>query len=256
MTEVYSVRPELYDKLYGGEGDVSLDFMRWFFDYIELNKSTHKILDMGAGTGRLLIPLTQEGYQIEGHEPFQGMIEQALIKAGESNMEIQIHVGSYQTLSESEKYQLIFGINGTMAYLTKISELEDAFMRIHNALVPGGYFLVDIMNFYSLIKNYKYPEIEELQYGDWKGAALIKHEIDRDGDIWVHKLLLYIEEEGKLKRFEDVHHLGMINMRELKLYARNAGLEFKFNLQSHEDRPDDRKSGNRLIVIFRKPVKT
>ena len=180
------------------------------------------------------------------------MIEQALTKAKESNTEIQIQVGSYQTLSEQEKYQLIFGVNGTMAYLTKSSELEDAFIRIHDALVLGGYFLVDIMNFYSLIKFYKYPEIEELKYDDWRGVALIKHEIDRDLDVWIHKLLLYIEEDGKLKRFEDVHHLGMINLRELKLYARNAGLEFIFNLQSPEDRPDDRKKGNRLIAIFKK----
>ena len=153
---LYTKFPEWYDYLYGQiEPSQSLKFIEWFLEYknIEPKNTQHLILDMGSGTGRILIPLTQQGYQIQGMEPYEGMIRIARKKAHEVNTEIKVTQGSFQTLEASEKFQFIFGLDGTMAYLLSSEEYVHAFKNIYNALRPGGLFLVDLMNFYGLIKH-------------------------------------------------------------------------------------------------------
>jgi SAM-dependent methyltransferase len=262
---LYTNFPEWYDFLYGQitieENSPSLEFIQWFLKYKKLDaKNTNNlILDMGAGSGRILIPLTQQGYNIEGMEPYEGMINVAHKKAKNVDLEITINQGSYQTLSVDEKYQLIFGLNGTMAYLLSSEEFIQAFTNLHKALRPGGIFLVDLMDFYSLIKHYKPPEPREIEIEGKKALLVVSHEIDLNRTTWIHNSRIFFptnenDQEEHIILHEDIHVLSMINLRELQFYAKMAGLEFIENFQSYENRSNDRKSGARLIAVFQKPM--
>ena len=261
---LYTNFPQWYDYLFGQvdiqETSPSLEFIQWFLKYkkLESNNPEHTILDMGSGTGRTLIPLTQQGYTIEGMEPFEGMNEIAYKKAKQVDTSITLTQGSYQTLSANEKYQLIFGLNGTMAYLLSSEDFILAFQNIYNALRPGGLFLVDLMNFYGLIKKYKSPEPQEIDIDGKKALLVISHEIDLDRTTWTHhSRILFssdqINQEQNIVIHEDIHELSMINLRELQFYAKSVGFEYIESFQSYEDRPEARKEGMRLIVVFQKP---
>ncbi len=213
---------------------------------------------MGSGTGRTLIPLTQQGYTIEGMEPYEGMINVAHKKAKQVNTKINVIQGSYQTLSVLEKYKMIFGINGSMAYLLSSEEFVLAFKNIYKALQPGGFFLVDLMNFYGIIKIYKPPEPQEIEIDGKKALLVVSFNIDLNRTTWTHhaRILFVTDEQDEKKEIllhEDIHKLVMINLRELQFYAQLADLNFVENFQSFEDRPNDRKSGPRLIAVFQKP---
>ncbi|PWI48089.1 hypothetical protein CEE45_08675 [Candidatus Heimdallarchaeota archaeon B3_Heim] len=262
---LYTKFPEWYDCLYGQvdiqETSSSLEFIQWFLKYKDLEPKNpgQIILDMGSGTGRTLIPLTQQGYAVEGMEPFEGMIKIAHKKAKQVNTRITVTQGSYQSLSGSDKYQLIFGINGSMAYLLSSDEFSLAFRNIFRALRPGGIFLVDLMNFYGLIKSYKPPEPQNIEIDGKKALYVLSFKIDLNRTTWTHhaRIILSGDEKDDKKKtllYEDIHELSMINLRELQFYAKLAGLNFIENFQSYEDRPYDRKSGIRIIAVFQKPI--
>lgn len=262
---IYAKFPEWYDYIYG-QGDIQesgpdLEFIQWFLTRkkLEPNNPEHMILDMGSGTGRTLIPLTQQGYMIEGMEPFEGMIKASHKKAKQVNTKISVKIGSYQSLSALNEYQLIFGLNDSMAYLLSSDEFLLAFRNIYAALRPGGLFLADMVNFYGLIKNYKYPEPRKLEIGGKKALLVLSHTIDLNRTTWIHHMRILLEEDKSDKKetvilHEDIHELVMINLREIQFYAKMAGLEFVENFQSYEDRPNDRKPGIRLIAVFQKPL--
>ena len=120
-SDIYRNKAALYDYVYGNidslDEDETLEFVKWFLSYHgftteDRNKS---ILDMGCGTGRLLIPLTHQGYSILGMDPYSAMIERATKKAEEKNIEIKIEKGSFQKLEKKESFDLILSINGSMA---------------------------------------------------------------------------------------------------------------------------------------------
>ncbi|MFQ5981469.1 MAG: methyltransferase domain-containing protein [Candidatus Heimdallarchaeota archaeon] len=265
MTEesLYAKFPDWYDDLYGQvesqESSPALEFIQWFLKHkkLEPNNPDHLILDMGSGTGLTLIPLTQQGYMIEGMEPFEGMIDICHKKAKQGNTKIVVNIGSYQTLSEMNRYRLIFGLNGSMAYLLTSDEFLLAFRNILAALCPGGLFLVDMMNFLGLIKNYKCPEPQKLEIGGQEALLVVSHKIDLNRTTWTHHARIVLEDKSSNKEtvlfHEDIHELVMINLRELQFYARMEGFEFIESFQSYEDRPGDRKPGLRLIAVFQKP---
>ena len=47
------------------------------------------IIDLACGTGRLTLPLAEEGYSLIGIDIHEGMLEQAAIKARELNLDIE-----------------------------------------------------------------------------------------------------------------------------------------------------------------------
>jgi hypothetical protein len=192
-------------------------------------------------------------------EPFEGMIDVAHKKAAQVNTKINVVQGSYQTLSTVDKYQLIFGINGSMAYLLSSEEFILAFENICKALHPGGFFLVDLMNFYGIIKSYKPSEPQEIEIDGKKALLVVSYKIDLNRTTWTHHArILFLPDEQEEKKEvllqEDIHELVMINLRELQFYAKLADLTFVENFQSYDDRPTDRKPGSRLIAVFQKPL--
>ena len=250
---IYKQYPELYDYLFGGEKEDELEFLMWIFAFLNLDKSS-PILDMGSGTGRLLLPLTKEGYNVQGMEPYQGMNDIAKNKAKNQEIEVKVENGSFQTLNNEEKYSLIYSINGTMAYLKDINEYEESFSNVARALKPDGFFIVDLMNFFSLIKNYKYPEIQNLVFDKKKILALTNHEVDYENEMWIHKSSIFIQQEDSWNKVDDVHRLNMVNRKELILYGQGAGLEVINIFNSINDRPEIRKGGNRNILVFQKKM--
>jgi len=193
-------------------------------------------------------------------EPFEGMINISHQKAKQVNTQIIVSQGSYQKLLAKEKYQLIFGLGGTMAYLISSQEFILAFKNLYNALRSGGIFLVDLMNFYALIKNYKPPEPKEIEIDGKKCLYVVSYDIDLSQTTWIHHARIFLapsetDQEKKFLLYEDVHELSMINLRELQYYAEIAGLKLIENYQSYEDRPNTRKSGTRLLAVFQKPSK-
>lgn len=255
MTEssIYRKYPELYDLIYGGDDAQVLAFVRWYLEDIGMSQ-IDPILEVGAGTGGIVLPLTELGYNVRGIEPFPGMIREALKKAKNSELEVNIVQGSFDTLVDIEKYKCILSMNGPMHYLQSAAEYIDAFQKVGAALMPGGFVLIDLINFFSLIKNYQYPEPMEFQLGDQRLLAMVTHSIDLNKEVWIHKTLLLFEEEEGWRRVDDTQYMSMVTLNQLIQYAGAAGLEFDQFYSSYEDRPDNRVYGGRLIASFRKPL--
>ncbi|MHA2254002.1 MAG: class I SAM-dependent methyltransferase [Candidatus Kariarchaeaceae archaeon] len=251
LPSVYERYSLLYDQLYGGEDSERIEFLYWLLDYIKIDKN-HRILDLGAGTGSLLIPLQRKGYSIEGIEPFEGMRKEAIRKATLLKIPISIRDGSFQSFTHQPNFQLIFAMNGSLNYVLSIEELQDAFRRMFDALLDGGYCLIDIMNFHSIIKLYDHPEPQEFSFPEFNVTAFVQHKIDLDNDMWIHNTTAFIDKEGEQQKIKDIHKMAMISLRELKLHAKSAGFKFWFSLQAYQDRPEQRKSGSRIIAVFRK----
>lgn len=255
---LYRDYPELYDLIYGTsdiETEKTLEFINWVLKYTKIQKGAldDKILDLGSGTGRILIPLTEQGFSIEGLEPFEEMSAIALIKAQEQKVNISVTKGSFQTLSAENEFKLILSINGTMAYLYTAEDFINAFKNIYQALKENGYFLLDIMNFFGLIKKYKQPELQTFDIGTSKGIYMLTHDVDLDKSLWKHNSHIYIEKEDKkITKYNDEHILSMVSARELILYAKLANLKLVEQLQSYTDRPDKRVIGLRIILLFQK----
>jgi len=101
-----------------------------------------KVIDFGAGTGRLAIPLAQNGYDviaIEKNQHMASIIEQKM----KSNNNLEIHISSIVDC-ENGSADLVLSLFTVLSYTITENELRNIIISIRDALKSNGYFFFDL----------------------------------------------------------------------------------------------------------------
>jgi ubiquinone/menaquinone biosynthesis C-methylase UbiE len=136
---------ELYDRvtLYKTRPDV--DF------YVE-EASAHggKVLELGCGTGRVLIPIARLGMEITGVDSSTRMLEQCRIRLDQEPAEVRDKVSLVQAdmrdLDIAERFSLAMIPFRPFQHLVAVSDQIAALQTIHRHLEPGGRLIFDVFN--------------------------------------------------------------------------------------------------------------
>jgi SAM-dependent methyltransferase len=115
----------------------------------ELQPVPGRILDLGAGTGRLAIPLALLGYHVSAVEISQGMARVLSRRAGDLGLDIDLHCGDLRALEQlalapTTPVDLAAAIFTVVNYLITEDELWRLAAGVVRLLRPGGRFLFDI----------------------------------------------------------------------------------------------------------------
>ncbi len=95
-------------------------------------------LDVGFGSGRLLLPMLGEGVDIEGVEPSADMLALCRERAAMRGLQPVLHQHMLQTLDVPRRYRTMFVSCGTLHLVIERAEVVDALRRLHDHLLPGG----------------------------------------------------------------------------------------------------------------------
>lgn len=96
-------------------------------------------MDLGCGTGRLLIPLLAEGYDVDGIDISADMVTRAREAASSAGLDVddRLAVQAFDALDRPRRYGLAFSI-GSFAIGSSAVRDARALRRIHAHLRPGG----------------------------------------------------------------------------------------------------------------------
>lgn len=98
-------------------------------------------LELGIGTGRVALPLQQQGVEVHGIDASERMIEKLRSKPGGRELPISISDMS-KVDSPASEYRLIYVVEQTFFGLTTQQAQVDCFMNVYDRLKPGGRFLI------------------------------------------------------------------------------------------------------------------
>ena len=105
-------------------------------------KPSARVVDFGAGTGRLAVPLSQLGYQVTAVEPSQAMLEQLRLK--DTNNHIEAVCEALEAYDGHERFDLALCVFTVIAYLLDDETLERALQSAFLSIKPGGALLLDV----------------------------------------------------------------------------------------------------------------
>ena len=150
--------PELYDELFE-----SLDFDRRF--WLEVGRAAGgPVLDLGCGTGRVLIPLLEAGVDADGVDLSRAMLERLRTKAAKRGFHPRLLAADMRDFTMPRLYARVICAFNAFAHCETIEDQLATLRGCREHLAPGG----------ALVLHISYPGVA-LWLGEG-GEPVLEHE--------------------------------------------------------------------------------
>lgn len=106
------------------------------------------VLDVGCGSGRLLLDFAQQGIDIDGVDNSPDLLEIAHARAAELGVSPATWLQPMQELDLPRRYQVILVPSSSFQLLTDIAVARRAIGRFYDHLQPGGVLAMSFMHFW------------------------------------------------------------------------------------------------------------
>lgn len=190
MEEKYKVGELIYDgSIYDGMNTEIADLP--FYSHWLKKEKKGKILELCCGTGRLTIPLAQEGCDIIGVDNNTSMLKQAEEKANRLDLPIKFIKSDIRTLDLSEVYDIIFIPFNSIHHLYTNQDFFNVLTRVKKHLKKNGYFIFDCFN----------PNIHYIVDSE-KEEKVIAEYTTKDGRNVVIKQTMIYENKTQINRIK------------------------------------------------------
>ncbi len=111
-------------------------------------------LELGIGTGRIALPLSQRGVRVHGIELSPEMVAQLRARPGTDN--IAVTIGDFATTRVDGSFKLAYLVRNTITNLTTQGEQVECFRNVAAHLEPSGCFVIEVY----------IPELQRLPPGE------------------------------------------------------------------------------------------
>lgn len=155
-------------------------YERDYYDYTEdvplyremARRTGGPILEIMCGTGRILVPLAEDGYFITGVDISRAMLDIARHKADEAGLSSRITLmqGDIRTVElPAQHFSLAFVALNSFMHMEQVDDQLAALATMRRTLMPGGILILDLFN----------PDLDLLSSED--GRVILERQFDLEG---------------------------------------------------------------------------
>jgi SAM-dependent methyltransferase len=199
---------------------------------------TGAALELGIGTGRIALPLSQRGVRVHGIDLSPAMVAQLQAKPGAD--EIGVTIGDFATTKVSGTFTLAYLVYNGIENLTTQDEQVQCFQNVAAHLEPGGCFVIEV----------EVPALQRLPPGETVRAFHLsptrlgfdEYDIAVQGLVSHH----YSVGDGELEVFSQPFRYAWPS--ELDLMARLAGMTLRERLSGWKREPFTSESTTHVSV--------
>jgi SAM-dependent methyltransferase len=227
---------DIFDKL-----DSEIEFL------LPLAGSPPRALELAIGSGRVGLPLSNEGVEVTGIDISPEMV--ALLRGKPGGDKIDVVMGDFADVAIDSIFPLVYLTFNTLFALTSQERQIECFQNVARALEPGGRFVLDAF----------VPDLKRFdQYQTRMGVSSISSPQAHAYELSVHDPVSQKVVSHYVRRLEDGTTVVLpVEIRyawpaEIDLMGRLAGLELEERLGWYDRRRFTEQSGQH-VSVFRKP---
>lgn len=260
MTRLYH-HPDEYDLEHLGDED-DINF------YLELVKRLRpkRILELGCGTGRIALPLAEQGivcgYRVVGLENQPAMLGSAVERRRSASPEVQECLTfveeDMQSWQADERFDLILAPCSSITHLHELDEQIRMWRQARANLCTGGRFVVEVTmpNLAVFADSFSRPpralvEIDIDNFDEAEGIRLLRRKTTRYLSNQQRAQIRFLYEKYRDSRFVDSYiddfESHVFFPRELELLFIHAGFKLENTVGDYQGRPLSVHS--RLIIM-------
>ncbi|GAF15409.1 methyltransferase [Bacillus sp. JCM 19045] len=215
----YTHFAQLYDQLMG-----HVDYNQWL-NYMKQtlkreNLSGLSVLDLGCGTGELLVRLKQAGGHVTGVDLSEDMLAIAQKKLTASGFNCQLLQGDMSELDAIGSFDVVSIFCDSLNYLSNENEVKKTFANCFNLINDGGWLLFDVHSPYKINQfiDATFAEVDdEISYiwNSFQGEEPLSIE---------HELTFFVKQKnGSYDRLEELHKERSYAVHQYKTWLKQAG---------------------------------
>jgi ubiquinone/menaquinone biosynthesis C-methylase UbiE len=114
-----------------------------------IHKYGQPVLDVGCGTGRLLLDYSQQGIDIDGVDNSPEMLAICQQKAEDLGLKPKLYEQYVEQLDIPRKYQTILIPSSSLQLIIEPEAVAQAMKRLYDHLLPGGLLIASLMTLWK-----------------------------------------------------------------------------------------------------------
>jgi len=251
--DMYELIAPYYDLEHAGyQEDVEL-----YLNYAAASGSP--VLEIGCGTGRLLLPLAQQGREIVGVDSSPAMLARARARLEAAGLlkRVELVEADARTLRLNRQFRLAFVALNSFAHFVTRADQRAALESIHRHLLPGGTLILDLPN--ADLRRYQQAEGQLFLQGVWtdeRQHERVSHLIAAASDPEARALQLthfydVHAQGGPLRRIVVQNALALLSPGEAELLVESCGFQISHLFGDYELNPGDENSPRLIVVATR-----
>jgi len=198
-------------------------------DFLEKTLQAEKgpVLELGSGTGRVLIPLLERGFVVVGIDTSTDMMARCLAACQVKGLKAELHEQSMTEFKLPRKFGVILLSSGSLSLFVFDGDIHALFERVMAHLEPGGLFLCE----FEPVPVEGSSEKDGIWTGDWwdgaDGSVIVRRRLRKyDASIHVWEQLWVIDKfmDGRLVETEADERTGRYyTVEEVVRFGESAG---------------------------------
>lgn len=182
------------------------------------------ILEPAVGNGRILIPLLEMGFAIEGFDASQDMLQHCRQECRKRDLAATLTCQTFEQFSYDRRFAAIIMPAGSFQLITETASAVAVLRRFWEHLQPGGRLILDIDPIESVISEAMPARRWPVEGGDLLTMTSHRAEIDYVKQTTLSHLHYEHWRDGALLVSElDLFHLRWWGVDELTFALREAG---------------------------------
>lgn len=202
------------------------------------------ILDIACGAGRHVLEFARIGYRVTGNDLSGFLLEKAREEALALGIQARFTRNDMRTLSEENLYDLVVQLFTSFGYFKTEQEDRLVLGNVHRALLPGGWYCLDLINPIWLKRN-----LVPISRRSIKQATVVEKR--RFAESRVIKEITITPEKGEPLHFTE--SVRLFSRREIETMLAETGFATDSIAGDYTGSRFEEGSSPRLILFSRKP---
>jgi ubiquinone/menaquinone biosynthesis C-methylase UbiE len=210
-------------------------------------KPNEYILDVACGTGRHMIPLSQQGYGMVGLD-----VSANLLKiAKQRSKKIQLVRGDMRFLPfKSQVFAGVISMDTSFGYLPSEADDSVTFVEVKRVLDQRGVFVIDVFNREQLIRKYQNKNLPA-KWKEYPSFFMLQKRVVSPKGEWLRDLWT-IEDKANSRLSIFKHNVGLYERSKLERTLKKAGFAVKLVYGGYEEENFSAESSRLILVAFAK----
>lgn len=228
-----------------------MEFFQWAFANLA-DVRVKTVLDAAAGTGRHVIPLSQQGYEVTAADASIEMLD--VLRNKLQGAAVPILHWDVRELDFESRFDAVLMIFSAFNHLQTDYDAARALKVIHRALTSGGILIFDVANFHNLLGRFKDSEVTTHEKDTIRILRILRHTVDDVDAMFIHDETSLVEQDGCVKTFHMTIPLRMYTRHEIERLLREAGFETVHCFRGWQDRKEEGKKTFHMVFVAKKSL--